>query len=80
MAYYFVQHGIALAKEQDIERPLSPEGRVGVLSVAKHLKQCNISLNTICHSGKTRARQTAELFAQQLAVDSVVELADESGR
>jgi phosphohistidine phosphatase len=74
MAYYFVQHGIALAKEQDIERPLSPEGRVGVLSVVKHLKQCNISLNTICHSGKMRALQTAEIFAETLAVENVVAL------
>ena len=31
-------------------------------------------LKTICHSGKTRASQTAEIFAEQLGVGNVVEL------
>ena len=74
MAFYFVQHGLALAKEQDPERPLSPEGKTGVLCVAKYLKQHGVSLNSICHSGKTRAQQTAALFAEALVVDSVLEL------
>jgi len=74
MALYFVQHGIALAKEQDPERALSPEGEAGVLCMVKYLKQHDASLNAICHSGKARAQQTAALFAQQLAVESVAEL------
>ena len=75
MAFYFVQHGIALEKELNPVRPLSPEGKTGVLYMAKHLKQRGISLNAICHSGKTRAQQTAVLFAEALTVDSVLELA-----
>ena len=74
MAQYFVQHGVALSKEQDSDRPLSPEGRHGVIAMAKHLRQAGVVLNAICHSGKTRARQTAELFAEQLDVSNVVEV------
>lgn len=75
MAFYFVQHGIALAKELDPERPLSPEGKAGVLCMAKYLKQRGISLNAIPHSGKTRAKQTAALFAEALTAGNVLELA-----
>lgn len=39
MAQYFVQHGVALSKEQDSNRPSSPEGRHGVIAMAKHLRQ-----------------------------------------
>jgi phosphohistidine phosphatase len=75
VAQYFVQHGVALSKEQDSDRPLSSEGRHDVIAMAKHLRQVGVVLNTICHSGKTRARQTAELFAEQLGVGNVVEVA-----
>tara|TARA_R110002111_G_scaffold131847_1_gene197057 strand:- start:76 stop:525 length:450 start_codon:yes stop_codon:yes gene_type:complete len=74
MAYYFVQHGLALSKDQDPARRLSPEGESAVMRVATHLRQHNISLSGIFHSGKTRAHQTALLFSQQLAVDNVSEL------
>jgi len=74
MAYYFVQHGIALNKDQDPQRPLSPDGELAVTNVAKHLKRQSISLKAICHSGKTRAQQTALLFAEQLEVDNVMTL------
>ena len=74
MALYFVQHGMALTKEQNSDRPLSPQGEHDVIAVAEHLKQAGIVLKTICHSGKTRASQTAEIFAEQLGVGNVVEL------
>lgn len=51
-----------------------PKGKAGVLCVAKHLKRRGIKLNTICHSGKTRAQQTAALFAEALAVDNIIDL------
>ncbi len=75
MALYFVQHGIALSKEQDFDRPLSEEGKRDVLRVAERLKQQQIRPSTICHSGKTRARQTAEIFAEKLSVPNVQEYA-----
>ena len=66
MRLYLVQHGEALAKEQDPERPLSPRGRSDVARTARFLGQAGIRVTRIAHSGKTRARQTAELLADAL--------------
>jgi phosphohistidine phosphatase len=71
MALYFVQHGVALSKEQDPDRPLSSEGEADVIGVAQRLKTQQIRPSTICHSGKKRASQTAEIFAGQLFVSDV---------
>lgn len=68
---YFVQHGIALSKEADPERPLSEAGRVEVERVAAHLARHGIVVRAIRHSGKLRARQTAELLADHLEVAEV---------
>ena len=75
MALYFVQHGVALLKEGCSERSLSLDGETSVVCVANHLKQHGLVLSGICHSGKLRARQTAEIFAQILTVKTVTALA-----
>ena len=75
MALYFVQHGVALVKEEGSERSLSLDGEAGVVCVANHLKQHGVVLSGICHSGKLRAQQTAEVFSQILTVGTVTELA-----
>ena len=59
---YFVQHGIAVPKQVDAQRPLSEPGRAEVSRVATQLAKCKISIDTLFHSGKLRARQTAELI------------------
>ncbi len=71
MALYFVQHGVALSKQQNPDRPLSNEGGLDVLSVAKRLQQLSVMPSAICHSGKTRAQQTAEIFADRLGISDV---------
>ncbi len=71
---YFVQHGRCVDKTIDPDRPLSNEGREEVERVATHLHKAGIAVAQIHHSGKTRARQTAELFAEQVEADSVTEL------
>lgn len=62
MFLYLVQHGKALSKEEDPERPLSDEGVADVEKVASFLG--GMRLERIFHSGKLRARQTAEIFGK----------------
>jgi phosphohistidine phosphatase len=57
----------------DPERPLSELGRADVERVAEFLKRAGIRLTRVAHSGKTRARQTAELLAAAVAPDSEAE-------
>ena len=73
MKLYLVQHGQAVAKEVDPERPLSREGVEEVQRIGRHLAKSGVTLNRICHSGKARAHQTAELFADVLLVSGDVE-------
>jgi len=62
MQLYLVQHGEAVAKEVDPDRPLSDQGREDIIRLAKWLEQRGVEVSEIRHSGKTRARQTAELL------------------
>ena len=73
MNIYLTQHGDALAKEIDPDRPLSEQGKTHVASVAKFLAASGITVGRVRHSGKTRARQTAELLAARLGPTAVVE-------
>lgn len=68
MKLYLVQHGDALEKTANPDRPLSASGRAAVEAVGRMLSHAGITVPTIGHSGKTRARQTAELLAE--AVDA----------
>jgi phosphohistidine phosphatase len=67
MRLYLVQHGDALAKEVDAERPLSSRGRADVERVASVLGKAAVRVPRILHSGKKRAEQTAELLASRIA-------------
>jgi phosphohistidine phosphatase len=73
MAYYLVQHGKALTKEQDNEQALSEEGIYETKLIASKLKDKHIKITAINHSGKKRAYQTAEIFAQPLGLQNMVE-------
>lgn len=66
MAIYLVQHGLALSKDVDPECSLSDKGIEDVQLIAGVAANYKVSVDTICHSGKKRARQTAELMAEQL--------------
>jgi len=71
---YLVQHGIAVDKAIDEQRPLSDAGAAETLQVAQQLKNRAIVINKVVHSGKLRAAQTAQIFADTLAVDNISEL------
>lgn len=68
MFLYLIQHGEAVAKEEDPERPLSSIGVANVNQIAGYAAEsCGVAVGTgIYHSGKLRARQTAEIIAAAL--------------
>ena len=66
MDVYLVQHGEAVPEAEDPTRPLSRRGREEVERVARHAAALRLSVAEIRHSGKLRARQTAEILARHL--------------
>ena len=74
MAIYFVQHGLALAKEVDPDRPLSADGRNEVMRISAYLREIGFTVKKIFHSGKTRARETARIFAEYTGDGLIYEL------
>jgi phosphohistidine phosphatase len=63
MRVYLVQHGESKPEEEDPERRLTDEGVRNVQKVARFLRPLDLKLEAIWHSGKQRARQTAEILA-----------------
>ena len=73
MKLYLVQHGAARSKEEDPERTLTGQGRLDAASTGRFLGQGGVIIHEIWHSGKSRARETAEIFAQALGTPRVAE-------
>jgi phosphohistidine phosphatase len=67
MALYIVQHGKNLPKTEDPEKGLSPEGKRETERIATVAKGYNVKVSKIIHSGKKRARETAEIFSSILS-------------
>ncbi len=66
MKVYLVRHGQAVAPQVDSSQPLSTEGRIDIEHVARTLKNMNVKLSAIYHSGKLRAEETAMILAAAL--------------
>lgn len=66
MALFLIQHGKSLPKDQDPQKGLSPEGIAETERIAEVAKGYAVAVSKIIHSGKTRARQTAEIFEAAL--------------
>ena len=62
MQLFLVHHGDAVGPEVDPRRPLSPKGRTDVERVAAEAAALGARPLVVWHSGKLRARQTAEAF------------------
>lgn len=77
MKLYLVQHGDAVSKEVDPDRPLSEKGVRDVQNMAGFLTRANVRAPKMMHSGKTRAEQTASILAR--AVMPAVEVEQLSG-
>ena len=70
---YLVQHGKSLSKEIDPDRRLSEEGIKETYQMAIFLKRNRVTVSKIIHSGKHRARMTAEILGRNLGVKEVSE-------
>jgi len=76
MNLYLIQHGSAKSKEEDPDRPLTEAGEDDAARIALHLSlHTDVRPHRIFHSGKLRAKQTAELFAEALNPEGGVEAA-----
>ena len=62
MFLYLVHHGDAVGPEVDLRRPLSPAGRQTVERLAAEAAARGARPAVVWHSGKLRAKQTAEAF------------------
>jgi phosphohistidine phosphatase len=60
-----VHHGDAVGPDVDPQRPLSNAGRASVDRLAKAVAAKGVKPQVIWHSGKLRARQTAEAFYRE---------------
>jgi phosphohistidine phosphatase len=65
MCIYLVQHGESKS-EEDPQRHLTDRGIDEVRRVADFLRPLELVVDTVWHSGKTRAEQTGELLAEVL--------------
>ncbi len=64
MKLYLARHGHAVSSSVAPQRPLSDQGRADIRKVAASLEPLQISVEHIWHSGKLRARQTAEFLSE----------------
>lgn len=69
MRLYLVQHGEAVSKEIDPDRPLSEGGRQNVERLAAMLERTDLWVRQVVHSGKARARETAEILAAVVSTE-----------
>ena len=74
MKILLAQHGDAVPKEVDEDRPLSDKGRADVERVGATLRQGQVSVSRIIHSGKTRAEQTSDILASGLKYKGPIEV------
>jgi len=66
MKLYLVQHGEAKSDKEDPDRSLTDRGTAEIRAVAEAAKRAGLKPAHIYHSGKTRAQQTAGIFADAL--------------
>ena len=76
MALYLVQHGKSLPKDMDPDQGISGEGKSQVRRIAEVAEGYGVKVSRIAHSGKKRARQTAELIGKVLAPSMEIEVRD----
>ena len=71
MKLYLIRHGEAKSEVEDPERSLTARGEKEVAKVSKAATGLNIKPSQIYHSGKLRARQTAEIIANGLRIPNL---------
>jgi phosphohistidine phosphatase len=73
MKLYLLQHDDALPEEVNPERPLSKLGREDVKRLTEFVGKNDIRVQRVHHSGKTRARETADIVAAKMATGVKIE-------
>ncbi len=78
MNLHLLRHGIAAAKDDpsfvsDGERPLTGKGIKRMRKAARGISRLDIEFDAILTSPLIRARQTAEIVADALGLDSAIE-------
>jgi phosphohistidine phosphatase len=68
MRLYLIQHGEAKSEVEDPERSLTSRGEKEVRGVSKLASGLHIVPSKVYHSGKLRAKQTAEIIAGALKI------------
>jgi phosphohistidine phosphatase len=68
MRVYLIQHGKAKSKEEDPARGLTEEGREETRKIAGFFGKKSPEVYVVWHSGKQRARETAEILAEGLGI------------
>ena len=68
MRLLLVQHGDSVPESVDPAKPLSEAGRRDVTSLARACLAAGIQAHEILHSGKLRARQSAEIIGEALSI------------
>jgi phosphohistidine phosphatase len=76
MYLYLVQHGDAKREEEDPARGLTKKGIEDVTCVAACVQKMSVNVKWIMHSSKTRAMQTAIIFADHLNPEKGVSESD----
>lgn len=59
---YLAHHGLAVGAQEDIRRPLAEAGRQAVERLASAAAARHVKPDLFWHSGKLRAKQTAEIY------------------
>ena len=67
MNFFLVRHGEAKPEYEDPKRPLSDRGRRDAERMARALHERKVAVAEILHSGKLRAKQTAEIMTRFLS-------------
>lgn len=66
MTLYLARHGEAEDGPDDLIRPLTRDGRSEVAAVARVVRAAGAEVPRIVHSGRRRALETAEIWAETL--------------
>ncbi|VAX24889.1 hypothetical protein MNBD_NITROSPINAE03-829 [hydrothermal vent metagenome] len=72
MKLYLARHGMAVPHNVDPDCPLSGHGEEEIKKLASYLGQSGVQVSRVAHSGKTRARQTAQILAGSIAPGAAV--------
>jgi phosphohistidine phosphatase len=76
---YLIRHGKAVSADLGVgdgERPLAPEGRMGMARVARRLNVLGVRWRLILTSPLVRARETAEILRKAGLAPSVEEVGE----